>query len=314
MRKAEAVGLLDALAECAEASDLAEMRRVALRRVLALIPADAALWCELDLESSASRGDDEPTGSVGTEYWQGLLEHKGDSPLYHHRVTTLDLSVRKESDFLTHNRWRRTGIYRDVLQTAGFEEQMAFIFFDGPVVRGLALCDRWGRFGERERSMLELARLPLARVHATVSERARTARLLGALSAGVGPFVLTEPDGSISFATRAADMLIDRHGIRTVREGLLSTGAGVGLHAKLVAEEEGYATYLLEERATPHPDLTGRELQVLELARTGLKSAEIGDRLVISTRTVERHLRNAYAKLDVHSRTAAIAAAFPATV
>ena len=41
-----------------------------------------------------------------------------------------------------------------------------------------------------------------------------------------------------------------------------------------------------------------------------MTNAEIGARLWISAGTVRRHLENAYAKLEVHTRTAAVRAAF----
>jgi len=53
--------------------------------------------------------------------------------------------------------------------------------------------------------------------------------------------------------------------------------------------------------------LTGRELEVLCLASQGGSNREIARQLVISERTVERHLENAYAKLGVENRGAAIA-------
>ena len=49
-------------------------------------------------------------------------------------------------------------------------------------------------------------------------------------------------------------------------------------------------------------ELTAQERQVSEFAREGLSNAEIGARLFISPRTVEWHLRKAYAKLGVRSR------------
>src|SRR4051812_48645611 len=117
MRKAEAVGLLDALAECAEAPDLATMREVALRRVLGLIPAEVGMWAVLDIETGAFSSEDGPGGGLGEEYWRALLEHKDESPLYDHRVSTLDFQVLKESDFISERRWRNTGIWHDVLRT-----------------------------------------------------------------------------------------------------------------------------------------------------------------------------------------------------
>jgi len=41
-----------------------------------------------------------------------------------------------------------------------------------------------------------------------------------------------------------------------------------------------------------------------------MTNAEIGARLWISAGTVRRHLENAYTKLEVHTRTAAVRAAF----
>jgi DNA-binding NarL/FixJ family response regulator len=56
--------------------------------------------------------------------------------------------------------------------------------------------------------------------------------------------------------------------------------------------------------------LTAREVQVLALAASGKTNREIAARLVISERTVARHMSNIFTKLNVSSRTAATAFAF----
>jgi len=51
--------------------------------------------------------------------------------------------------------------------------------------------------------------------------------------------------------------------------------------------------------------LTDREVEVLRLACRGLSIQQIAHRLVISTKTVDRHLQHSYAKIGVSSRAAA---------
>ena len=62
--------------------------------------------------------------------------------------------------------------------------------------------------------------------------------------------------------------------------------------------------------ATDAHGLTARELEVLRLVAAGGSNREIAATLVISERTVARHLQNIFAKLGVSSRTAAGAFAF----
>jgi DNA-binding NarL/FixJ family response regulator len=53
--------------------------------------------------------------------------------------------------------------------------------------------------------------------------------------------------------------------------------------------------------------LTGREVEVLRLVAEGKTNREIADALVLSHKTVKRHLDNIFNKLGVSSRTAATA-------
>ena len=61
----------------------------------------------------------------------------------------------------------------------------------------------------------------------------------------------------------------------------------------------------LAEPAFYPAGLTEREIEILRLVAQGLTDAQVAERLVISPRTVQGHLRSIYSKLDVTSRTAA---------
>ena len=56
----------------------------------------------------------------------------------------------------------------------------------------------------------------------------------------------------------------------------------------------------------PYEPLTARELEVLRLLAQDFSNPQIAERLVVSRRTVEAHLRSIYDKLGVRSRDAAI--------
>lgn len=82
-------------------------------------------------------------------------------------------------------------------------------------------------------------------------------------------------------------------------------------HVHLIGEVD-----VLAERITaftagalggPSAQLSAREAEVLQLVAAGATNAEIARQLVLSIRTVERHLFNAYAKLGVRGRVEAAA-------
>jgi DNA-binding NarL/FixJ family response regulator len=68
----------------------------------------------------------------------------------------------------------------------------------------------------------------------------------------------------------------------------------------------------LDSRAAPHDTrgVTARELEVLRLVAAGRTNRAIAAELVLSERTVERHVSNIFAKLGVSSRAAATAFAY----
>lgn len=68
-------------------------------------------------------------------------------------------------------------------------------------------------------------------------------------------------------------------------------------------------THLLRVRdiiSARRPSLTGREIEILQVAASGLTSRQIAEKLFISENTVKNHVRNILDKLGVSSRNEAI--------
>jgi DNA-binding CsgD family transcriptional regulator len=90
--------------------------------------------------------------------------------------------------------------------------------------------------------------------------------------------------------------------VETLREGV----------RQLEQQDEKPSLPIIQEHIT-HPEylldlhFTKRELEVLRLVAEGHTDREVADILVISPRTVNRHLGNMYVKLDVPGRAAAVA-------
>jgi DNA-binding NarL/FixJ family response regulator len=75
------------------------------------------------------------------------------------------------------------------------------------------------------------------------------------------------------------------------------------------AAAEREAAELLGQGEVPGR-LSPRELEVLRLVAAGRSNPEVAAELLLSQKTVARHLSNIFAKLDVGSRTAAVAFAY----
>ena len=72
------------------------------------------------------------------------------------------------------------------------------------------------------------------------------------------------------------------------------------------------ADRLMHRMRTPRTTLTTREVEVLQLVADGLSNNAIAGRLHLSEGTIKSHLVRIYTKLDVDSRTAAVATALEA--
>ncbi len=118
-----------------------------------------------------------------------------------------------------------------------------------------------------------------------LSMHANEAYVIEALKKGASGYLLKD--------TTAAELT---QAIRMVAAGLRYLSAPFSERA-ISAYVERAKTGTLD----PYETLTAREREILQLVAEGRSTAEISERLSISTRTVEAHRANLNRKLDIHS-------------
>ena len=74
-------------------------------------------------------------------------------------------------------------------------------------------------------------------------------------------------------------------------------------------ESTGLLTQKNDEKKNNKLILSEREVEILLLVEQGLSDGQIADKVFLSIHTVKWHLRNIYHKLQVRSRTQAVAEA-----
>lgn len=77
--------------------------------------------------------------------------------------------------------------------------------------------------------------------------------------------------------------------------------------AGLATQDERPKSTLPEPASQRNPGLTQREIEVLRLIGRGLSNQQIAEELVLSVRTVERHITNLYGKIGVSRKAEATA-------
>ncbi|MEX2254929.1 MAG: LuxR family transcriptional regulator [Acidimicrobiia bacterium] len=128
--------------------------------------------------------------------------------------------------------------------------------------------------------------------HAEAADTADAERLLAVSSAW-------EDAGFRLFAAEAAGQAVAIH----TRDDRTSDAACAASRCRsLAAMCEGVVTPALT-LAGPAANLTKREREIASLAARGMSDREIADTLVVSIRTVNAHLYNAYSKLGVDGRS-----------
>ena len=305
---------LRATAEWQAAATIDEFAREVCASLDGLIRSDGVGWNEVDVTGRRLRALTFPTGYFLTGH-DRLAELIDENPLVEHRTATAG-AAHTFSDFLSVHEFHRRQMYADVYRDYGVEDQLAgMVGVSGGALIAVAFNRGARSFTRSDRRLLDLLRPQLARSYRTVAERAEARTLLAGLERGLEAsdraVVVLGKDGQIGEATVQAQRLLSGW----FGQELPAPGRYVRTDTELVVRRiEGDPPLLTlhERRLAPDPDrarelgLTRREVEVVFLASRGLANAQIAAELIVSPRTVQKHLEHAYEKLGVHTRADAV--------
>jgi DNA-binding NarL/FixJ family response regulator len=179
------------------------------------------------------------------------------------------------------------------LRAASVAAGMGQLAMEAQALHTAVRLGRFGQVSERLRQLTEQVDSPLVAAFSAHADAA-TAHAGGSLDEVAAEF---EAMGARLLATDAAAHAAAAHQRAGDRR---RAAASTARAASLARVCEMTRTPALEQLA-PRP-LTTREGEVASLVVQGMKNQAIAERLVLSVRTVEAHLANAYAKLGISSR------------
>ena len=255
--------------------------------------------------------------------------------------------VRRISDVIDRAAFVRSDYYQELMHPIGREfESKATLPSRAGACRAFVLSRDGRDFSDRETLILEALLPHLAHAFRNVRDREVTNAIAATLGdvggvRGLGIVVLGPSERIEAFAGRGQELLESYVGrenghlpeavaswMREQRRRMATPQVGMPPDPFVVKGPESHLTIrllsaggrpqlLLEENEIPPPDpdpdcgLTPREVDVLQLVRRGLTNKQAAGLLGVRPSTVRKHLENAFAKLGVGTRTAAIARAFP---
>lgn len=328
--------VLGFVARISEAAGPDELAEETLRGLGGLVRCDYASYVETNPRAGRAVALTEPGEAMVAGAPEALARNLAEHPIVQHYAATGSARALKMSDFLTHRQFVRTRLYDELFGPAETDYLLAARLptAQGLVV-GFSLHRRARDFSERDRAVLDVLQPHLVQAYERSLLRSTVDSLAGSAHGDGREVVALGRDGARLWGSPGADGCLERHFGPLGQEGelprpvrawiaagcrsplLVATGS---LRLRIDSLGRRPAALLLTERPSA-PDvaalrrlgLSRREAQVLSLAAEGRSNAEVAQRLSVGAGTVKRHLENVYAKLGVHSRTAAAAAAWAAT-
>lgn len=315
------------------------MRSQLLATMAKIVGCDIFAYVSVDPASGRSERVMDPDPSTTAELDTVFSQHLSRHPLLGHFMRTGNGDATRLSDVVSQRDLRRSEFYQGFYRPLGIRHQMAFVLdVDLGVVNALVLSRGRSDFKDVERQLVRVAQPHLAHLASASAAHSWFASALAALN-GIDDtaygVVLLGPMGKVRVMNRAARLLLATYFRTSVREGAqlpdelaawlaeqrrpasdgppqpYTAARGSRRLTVKLFRHHGSAALLMSESsvngtpATEATGLTARESDVLWLVANGRTSAQAAQILQISSRTVEKHLENIYAKLGATSRTEA---------
>lgn len=224
----------------------------------------------------------------------------------------VDTFIRTRS-FYKKSRLDSYEVQRRLIRPLGICDQMRMVVYDGDRFLGwLGLMRKSTTFSNREQQIV-------CRAVSQFKSNIANADALESGAANEGLFAVFSSDGRLEHASHPfADWLDEerttylRQRIRDVDTGTSRGGIEIAVGAEVRVtrlDATGSTRYLVNVehpellRVRPEYWLTERQLEIAKFAVAGATTSEIADTLDISPHTVKTHLKNAYARLGIGSRT-----------
>ncbi len=331
LRARDLRGALELVQRVSETADPDAFASVATRGLRELIPCDIASYNEINLDLGRTvvlvDPDDAQRADAEDAFGRNAREH----PIAVHYARHGGGPALRMSDFLADRAFRRTALYAELFLPVDGKYLLSSPLPMPPgLVVGFGLVRGSRDFVDRECELLDLLAPHLAGAYRAALLRSATEALGISIDSADAPLVMLARDGSALHVTDAATEILRRmlawspsSTLPTEVSGWLRSGAARALtlvrdgnRLQFVALGTRPAALLVTETAVhPGPEhlrrlgLTRREAEVLALVAEGRTNDAIAALLVISPRTVKKHLEGVYAKLGVSSRAAAVSAA-----
>ena len=289
-----------------------------------LVEADQVGYGELDcvrrrelLNVDRTGDPTDPTEDVEVDYW----DIEDEELVCSHRSRNSDFRALKLSDFVGLNELHKSRIYALWIRPWGVERDLSVAIPSPPWhAKNFKFTRGPGRdFTERDRLVLDLLQPHLGRLWRAARTRRQLRAALESVDGGseqdTHGMVLLGSGGLIELASPAARRLLREYFgakgqveaptelVEWHESGSSTLVRGRGEH-RLTVSHSG--TTLLLEETRDELGLTARERQVLGEVARGKRNTEVAEALWVTPSTVRKHLENAYAKLGVHTRTAAV--------